>query len=135
MGTVNEGKSDSRKEQIQKQIEELSQALVEKPNDPDLMVDLGNAYSINKDSDTALKLYEQAISINKTHWRANHNLGHLLKKLKKYDLAQAAYETALIHSNTQAIVYMSIGNLYSDQKQLTKAKEIYLKALSIEPSH
>ncbi len=72
-----------------KRAQELYQHYLElKPNDPDVMTDLGIAYRETRDFDKSLQQFQQAQKAEPGHWQAYYNeIVVLAFDLKKFDQA------------------------------------------------
>lgn len=87
-------------------------------------------------TDAAISQYRRLLQRQPGHAVAHFNLALLYKKGKRYPDAANAYEEAIKHGidNVQE-VYSNLGVLYSEMRQPEQAREMYERALGIDPGH
>ena len=82
---------------FQSAIIHYAQALELRPDNPDVIVDMGIAYRRIQRSDVAVENFQKALDINPRHVNARYNLGLVLKlDMKDIPRAIAAWDTLLL---------------------------------------
>ena len=90
------GKHLVRQKHYAEAIPHLELALADKPQDPELLSDLGYAKSMTGDSDSALYYYQRALSVDPNYRGVHQHLGELY--LARNDPASAQKELATLAS-------------------------------------
>lgn len=94
---------------------------------------VGIAYQQMGDLDTAKKMYERALKLNKKYPEAINNLGTIHYARKSYRRAISAYKKALQLNPDSASIYSNLGTAYFARKDYRRAIECYEKAISLDP--
>lgn len=120
----------------------FNQALIIAPKDPFVLHELGVVSFQNQDYDSALKHFSQALDIIKykkevtrlpEKWEPLlNNMGHVLRKLKKYEEALDFHKQAMILSPQNASSYSAIGFVYALMMNWNLAVEYFHKALGLK---
>jgi tetratricopeptide (TPR) repeat protein len=93
----------------------------------------GIAYHQIGDLESALKLYQRSIKLDKTYSEAINNLGTVFYARKNYRRAISQYQKALKYSPLSASIQSNLGTAYFARKDYKRATECYEKALSLDP--
>ena len=103
-------------------------------NDPHIIHQMGIVHIKRKDWPAAERLYRELTSMKLD---AKHfvNLGEVLMRQEKLDAALDAYLYALEMSREYANNFMQAGYCYEKLGQSQEAKDMYYKALEIEPDN
>lgn len=104
------------------------------PENVFFLINLGTAYSINRDRKNAILYFEQAICIQPGLIDAHLKLALEFREDGQFDNAIKAYNKALSFQPNSAEIYNSLGNTYKHKNCIENAKEAYLKAIEIKPS-
>lgn len=92
----------------------------------------GDAVSLKKDYDSALRFYSQALDEDPDSPKANLAMGITLSKFGRYEEAKKYYEKTIeIKPDSQA--YNNLGLWYDAQGYLYEAERHFLKALELDP--
>lgn len=83
--------------------------------------------------ESAAKKYQEALTIDPTHWDSLYNLGNCLMEQQRYEEAEAAYLRLAASDTKAARAYSALGCLYSTPAagrlfNLEEAEKQYLKA-------
>lgn len=117
----------------------LEQAAVLLPDDPDVAINLGGAYVMQRRFNKAVAILEQASQRtpgNAMVWTnlAAAYLGRLeLSGPAQQDQAIAAYERALQIDPSASNVHYNLGLIYKDRQAWSQAKACFLTALEVDP--
>ncbi|MCS7042127.1 MAG: tetratricopeptide repeat protein [Bryobacteraceae bacterium] len=94
---------------------------------------IGIAYQQMGDLESAKKMYERALKLNKKYPEAINNLGTIHYARKSYRRAISAYRKALQLNPDSASIYSNLGTAYFARKDYKRAIECYEKAISLDP--
>jgi tetratricopeptide (TPR) repeat protein len=94
---------------------------------------IGIAYQQLGDLESAKKMYERAIKLNKKYPEATNNLGTVYYARKNYRRAISQYKKALSLNPDSASVLANLGTAYFARKDYRRAIECYEKAVAIDP--
>jgi tetratricopeptide (TPR) repeat protein len=146
MGSTNLNKSDEirnqykyamflfNNQQYPEAISLLKKILEKKPNNADILFNLGLAHTRLKDFPSAIKYYHDATNVDSTAFDVWYNMGLAYYYNKNYTEAQKCYETAL-KLNEDHQVWMNKGLAEEAQKNYDAALKSYEKALQISPQY
>ncbi|MEY4963729.1 MAG: hypothetical protein RLZZ323_1048 [Bacteroidota bacterium] len=109
----------------------LSRALVNNPQDAQVLLALGDAYYGESNQNEAYKAYRDAFSADNTLLRAKMQLGVLLKGAKSYDEASKAYNEVIAINPNYGPVYRELAETYYKiaRNKPSKAAENYKIAI------
>lgn len=130
----------------------LEKALKIEPGNPEFRKKLADAYNDHgyytesESPEEALALYKKAIDADPLHKQANGNLISFYEKNRDFDALTGHYESLISKisqskksgytSEELSDIYNYYGNVLLDKKgDPAKAKDIYLKAISINPDN
>ncbi|MBP6182618.1 hypothetical protein [Flavobacterium sp.] len=110
----------------------LSRARINNPQDPQLLLELGNAFYGDKNQNEAYVAYRDAFQADPTLIRAKMQLGVLLKGAKAYTEAVKAYDNVIATNANYGPVYRELAETYYlwGRNEPAKGKEFLQKALS-----
>jgi tetratricopeptide (TPR) repeat protein len=98
-----------------------------------LWIAVGNAFSLQKESETAMKFISRAIQIDANFAYAHVLMGHEFYAVDKFDRAKQCYLRALELDPRNYNAYWGLGQIYARQEELANAKYNFIKALEINP--
>lgn len=109
----------------------LNRALVNNPQDAQVLLALGDAYYGESNQNEAYKAYRDAFSADNTLLRAKMQLGVLLKGAKSYDEASKAYNEVITINPNYGPVYRELAETYYKiaRNKPSKAAENYKIAI------
>ncbi len=113
-------------------IDKLKQATqVKKFNDPDVYVNLGDAYRKAGDGGNAVLSYQAALAIDPKYARANYRLGKLYQSqgVAQSGIYMPYFEQAIANDPAYAPVYSNLFNYYYESN-VSKAAEYFEKWLA-----
>lgn len=94
---------------------------------------IGIAFQQLGDLQSARKMYERALKLNKNYPEAINNLGTVHYARKSYRRAVSQYKKALKLNPDSASIYSNLGTAYFARKDYRRAAECYEKAISLDP--
>jgi cytochrome c-type biogenesis protein CcmH/NrfG len=126
------GNPDSKNGDAQYAIDKLKQAtLIKKFNDPDVLVNLGDAYRKNDDGGNAIQSYQAALVLNPKYARANYRIGKLYQSQGKgqESIFMEHFDNAIVSDVLYAPVYANLFNYFYESNVL-KAADYFEKWLA-----
>lgn len=123
------GNPDSKNGDAAYAIEKLKQATqLKKFNDPEVLVNLGDAYRKNMDGGNADQSYKAALTLNPNYARANFRLGKLYQSQGRgqESIFMEFYDKAIASDPAFAPVYSTLFN-YFYETNVSKAAEYFEK--------
>lgn len=121
-------------------IDYLNKAKLVNPNDPQLLMALGDAYYLDRNQNEAYKSYSNAFDADPTLIRAKLQLGVLLKEAKAYPEAKTAFDGVLANNPNFGPAYRELAETYfrwsstdkaKYQENITKSLGFYEKYMSL----
>jgi tetratricopeptide (TPR) repeat protein len=97
-------------------------------------VTCGNGYDALKQTDTALKTYDEGIAVFPDYYLLHFNKGITLTGLKKYDDAVICFQTALLNNPKHANSLNVLARILDSQKKTIPAILAYSRFLILEPT-
>lgn len=94
---------------------------------------VGIAYQQMGDLDTAKKMYNRALKLNKNYPEAINNLGTIHYARRSYRRAVSTYRKALRLNPSSASILSNLGTAYFARRDYRHAMECYEKAVAIDP--
>jgi len=99
-----------------------------------ILLNADNAYNI-KNYTTAIKYYEQALTIEPKLPHVYIKIGNICLELSALNDALFYYEKVLQLDKNNFIAYCNIGTVFQKNNQLEEAKEYYLKSIELNPNY
>jgi len=113
-----------------------------RPNEPRVHNNLGNAYATKGEYNKAIEHFKKAVETAPNYATAYFNIGAVYLEKQHFYTAAAQFQKAqaLNPSYTKACLYLAetynrLGLTYYNQKNYTKAGELWIKALKIYPGY
>ena len=113
----------------------LRKSLEINPNQADILVNLGAAFSEINEFDDALDYFSQAIKVDANNPLAHFNQGLTYGYLNQLDNALNSYKNALKIDPNYADALNGIGRIYHIKKEYYQAIEYYDKAIKYQYNH
>ena len=124
------------KENYEAAIASFQAGSVLDPENEDIMIALGDVYSILKDYDSAVRTYEDVLLMNPNNCDANSKLGIAYYGKRQIPQAIEAYRRALELNPEHDVTYNNLGIIYLEElKDYDAALEAFGKALEINPNY
>ncbi len=126
------GNPDSKNGDALYAIDKLKQAtLIKKFNDPEVLVNLGDAYRKNDDGGNAIQSYQAALTLNPKYARANYRIGKLYQSQGKgqESIFMEHFDNAIANDPLYAPVYANLFNYFYESNVL-KAADYFEKWLA-----
>ncbi len=116
-------------------VEQYRQALALKPNQPEVMSNLGNALKESGSAEEAIACYQNAIALNPHYAEAHNNLGISYKEQGKLDEAISCYQTALRLKPNYVEAHHNLGIIWRLQGKLDPAIDYFRQAIALKPNY
>ncbi|ESQ48300.1 hypothetical protein EUTSA_v10021943mg [Eutrema salsugineum] len=100
---------------------------------PETWCALGNCYSLRKDHETALKMFQRAIQLNERFTYAHTLCGHEFAALEEFEDAERCYRRALSIDIRHYNAWYGLGMAYLHQEKYEFAQHQFQQALWINP--
>jgi tetratricopeptide (TPR) repeat protein len=113
----------------------LDRAISMLPRDPDAWLEKGNLLYSSGDIKGASPCFQKSVSLRPGYFPAARNLAVSLNALGQTNDALRAYEHALKLSPREADLYVNMGALRARMGDAQRARALWQKALSIEPTN
>ena len=101
---------------------------------PQTWVVAGNFYSLQKERETAIKLFNRAIQLNPYYTYAYSLCGHEYLANEDFDQAKSNYEAARNIDPRQYTALWGLGSMYFKQEKFTQSLQCYKEARTINPN-
>ncbi len=107
------------------------------PKNPEMLIALGDALSLQRKNAEAEAVYRKAIAIQPDDAIAYFRLGSLLDRSDRGRLAEAeaVYRKAIAIRPDDARAYISLGNALNYQGKHAEAEAVYRKAIALQPNN
>lgn len=121
-------------------VENLLPLYQKRPDNPDVAINLGGAYILQRKWDKAVRMLEKAVKINPdvpmlwTNLAAAY-LGRLeVSGPRQQERAIGAYERALELDPKAPNVHYHLGLIYKDRNELLRASTFFQRAIEVNPA-
>ena len=121
--------------EIPEAIDHLRRARALNPVYPEPANNLANAYARQRDWDSALPLYAEAVRLRPSYVDAYLNWGQTLSQMGRYTEAVERYLLALALRPDSATGYYQLGNAYGNSGDLERAIKAYARAVTLNPAY
>jgi Tfp pilus assembly protein PilF len=112
-------------------LAEYQKGLTAKPNDADLLIDLGYSHYNYGEWAEAEEFARKALKAQPKNQRAWNNLGMALAQQSRYEDALEAFTKAV----KPADAYCNLGYILRTQGKQAESRDAYARALELEPGH
>lgn len=110
------------------------QILKSAPDNPSILITLGNIFYVKNDYDSALRYYARVLQKNQHDYPALINVANCCYELKRYDDAIRYAELALEKDSHNKHAYLVLGNSYLAQENYAQAIANLEQAVKIDSS-
>ncbi len=116
-------------------VRHIAIARASRPNDPQILANMGVALSAADRHEDAVEVLQQAVSINPQFAEAHANLGRAYRLMGRFDDAVAAYSRAIEVKPTEASFHYHLGNSLRLAGYIFEAESAYRIAFERRPNH
>ena len=118
---------------FQRALALLSEANAKDPQNSDILFKIGYILQQTNDNDEALKYYKLAVEIDKDNEFIHNSMASIYRANGEFTSAKMHLHESLEIDNSNPITYYNFGNLLVDMSHFEEAKDMYQKALEINP--
>ena len=118
---------------FQRALALLSEADAKEPNNAEILFKIAYILQQSNDNDEALKYYKRALGIDKENEFIHNSMASIYRANGEYTSAKMHLYESLEIDNSNPITYYNFGNLLVDMQHPEEAKDMYQKALDINP--
>ncbi|EDZ61806.1 protein containing Tetratricopeptide repeat (TPR) domain [Sulfurimonas gotlandica GD1] len=118
---------------FQRALALLSEADAKDQQNSEILFKIGYILQQTNDNDEALKYYKQALEVDKDNEFIHNSIASIYRANGEFISAKMHFHASIDIDDSNAITYYNFGNLLVDMKHLQEAKDMYEKALEINP--
>ncbi|WP_114090497.1 tetratricopeptide repeat protein [Thalassospira profundimaris] len=106
-----------------------------RPDQPDILNNLGVALRRSKQFDAAMVAYRRSAALRPDNAGLWSNMGNCLREMMRFDEARAAHEQSLARDTNDKSHLFNAGLVYRDLNRFAEAIDYFNKALAIDPDY
>lgn len=118
---------------MQKALALLTEANAKEQQNSDILFKIGYILQELNDNDEAMKYYKEALETDKNNEYIHNSIASIYRKNAEFVSAKMHLIESLEINNENPITYYNYGNLLVEMKHPEEAKEMYKKAIEINP--
>lgn len=118
---------------MKKALALLIEANAKEHGNPDVIFKLGYIMQKLGDNNEALKYYKEALEVDKNNEYIHNSMASIYRENGEFVSAKMHLTESLEIDASNAITYYNYGNLLIDMQHPDEAKEMYKKALEVNP--
>ena len=118
---------------MQKALALLSEANAKEGGNPDVLFKIGYILQQLGDNDAALEKYKEALDLDSNNEFIHNSMASIYRANGEFASAKMHLRESLAIDDENAITYYNFGNLLVDMEKVNEAKEMYKKAIDINP--
>lgn len=111
----------------------LSEANAKRPADAEILFKLGFILDKAGNSDDALEYLKESLEVDNENPFVHNVIASIYRKNKEYASAKMHLQASINIDESNALTYFNFGNLLVDMSHLEEAKQMYTKALELDP--
>ncbi|WP_294964382.1 tetratricopeptide repeat protein [Sulfurimonas sp.] len=118
---------------FQRALALLIEADAKDPQNADILFKIAYILQQTNDNDEALKYYKQAVNLDKDNEYIHNSMASIYRANGEFTSAKLHLHASLEIDDSNPITYYNFGNLLVDMNHKEEAKDMYQKALDINP--
>lgn len=130
---IDQGDEEMQKGDFQKALAIYSEANYKTPNNTEVIFKMGFALVEQERYDEAIEAFYSALRLDDNNPAIYQALASAYRKSGDLEKAKYNLDAALLINDTNPITYYNYGNLLVDMQNTEDAKEMYNKALELNP--
>jgi len=103
-------------------------------NNEEILFKIAYILQQSGDSDEALKYYKDALTLDKRNEIIHNAIASLYRSKGEFNSALTHLKASLSIDDENPVTYYNFGNLHVDMDNIEEAKEMYQKALELDPA-
>jgi len=119
--------------EMQKALALLMEASAKEPQNSDVLFKIGYILQQLGDNDESMKYYKDALELDKNSEYIHNAIASIYRANEEFVSAKMHLTASLAINDKNAITYYNYGNLLVEMKHPDEAKEMYKKAIEINP--
>lgn len=119
--------------EMQRALDLFREANAKEPQDSDVLFKMGYILEQLGDNNEALSYYKEAQQKDKNNEYIHNAIASIYRANKEFVSAKMHLSDSLNINSNNAVTYYNYGNLLVDMKHLDEAREMYKKAIEINP--
>jgi len=128
-------KADDARENgdLDKAMAIYSEANIKEPNSAETLFKMGYTLALQERDEEALEYYKESLELDKENPFVHQAMASIYRKLEEYASARMHLNASLALDDTNPITYFNYGNLLNDMKLFDEAKDMYNRAIELDP--
>ncbi len=118
---------------LQKALAIYSEANIKEPSSTETLFKMGYTLGLQERDDEALDYYKEALELDKENSYVHQAMASIYRKNSEFASAKLHLNALVDIDDSNPITYYNYGNLYADMEQPQEAKNMYIKALELNP--
>jgi len=118
---------------MKKALALLIEANAKKDNNPDVLFKLGYIMQNLGDNNEAIKYYKESLEVDNNNEFVHNSMASIYRANGEFVSAKMHLTESLEIDSSNAVTYYNYGNLLVDMQHPEEAKEMYKKALEVNP--
>lgn len=118
---------------MQKALALLNEANAKEAKNPDVLFKIAYILQQLRDFDESLKYFKEALEVDKNNEFIHNSMASIYRQNGEFTSAKMHLNESLNIDDKNEITYYNYGNLLVDMEKNDEAKEMYKKALDINP--
>jgi len=118
---------------FQRALALLNEANAKDQQNSEILFKIGYILQQTKDNEEALNYYKQALDVDKDNEFIHNSIASIYKANGEFISAKMHFHASIDIDDSNAITYYNFGNLLVEMKHQQEAKDMYEKALEINP--
>jgi tetratricopeptide (TPR) repeat protein len=130
---IDKADEEMQKGDLQKALAIYSEANIKEPKNPETLFKMGYTLDKQNRDDEALDYYKEALELDPNNTSLHQAMASLHRKMNEFTNAKNHLDASLKIDDKNPITYYNYGNLLVNMELPDEAKEMYKKALELEP--
>jgi len=118
---------------LQKALAIYSEANIKEPKNPETLFKMGYVLAEQKRYDEALEYYKEALDLDPDNLYLHQAMASAYRSMDEFASARNHLNKSLGIDESNPVTYYNYGNLLVDMKHFDEAKDMYKKALELNP--
>ncbi len=118
---------------LQKALAIYSEANIKDPNSTETLFKMGYTLGLQGRDDEALEYYKEVLELDKSNTYTHQAMASIYRKNREFASAKLHLNALVDIDDSNPITYYNYGNLSVDMEHFDEAKEMYSKAIELNP--
>ena len=130
---IEKGDEALENKDLQKALAIYSEANIKDPNSEEILFKMGYTLGLQGRDEEALEYYKEVLELDKNNTYTHQAMASIYRKNREFASAKLHLNALIDIDDSNPITYYNYGNLYVDMEHFDEAKEMYLKAIELNP--